>query len=73
MAVLDGREVVGVLDLDRARKYHDPAHSTLVGKIYEPLRQDHCLRGDSPLIDYVLTADKRPVSCGRNRWQGSCR
>ena len=28
--------------------------------LYEPLRRDHCLKGDSPLIDYILTADKRP-------------
>ena len=60
MAVLDGREVVGVLDLDKARKYHDPAHPTLAEAIYEPLHHDNCLRGDSPLIDYVITADKRP-------------
>ena len=44
MAVLDGREVVGVLDLDKARKYHDPAHPILAEAIYEPLHHDNCLR-----------------------------
>ena len=61
MAVLDGHKVVGVLNLDEARKYNDPVHPTLVDAIYEPLRtEDHCLRGDSPLIDYVLNADTYP-------------
>ena len=36
MAVLDEREVVGVLDLDKARKYHDPAHSTLWKRYMNP-------------------------------------
>lgn len=60
MAVVDGRQAVGVLDLDKARKYHDPTHSTLVDTVYEPLNQDHCLKGDSPLMEYVLAADERP-------------
>ena len=55
-----GRQAVGVLDLDKARKYHDPTHSTLVDTVYEPLKQDHCLKGDNPLMEYVLTADERP-------------
>ena len=41
MAVLDGEQAVGVLDLDKARKYHDPARLTLVEEVYEPLRKDH--------------------------------
>ena len=60
MAVIDGRQAVGVLDLDKARKYHDSNHVALVDRVYEPLRRDHCLKGYSPLIDYILTADKRP-------------
>ena len=60
MAVVDGNQAVGVLDLDKARKYHDPTQSALVDKVYEPLNPDNCLRGDSPLIDYIHTADKRP-------------
>ena len=68
MAVIDGRQAVGVLDLDKARKYHDSNHVALVDRVYEPLRRDHCLKGDSPLIDYILTANKRPfrlVDIGR--------
>ena len=60
MAVVDGRQAVGVLDLDKARKYHDSNHLAIVDGVYEPLRRDHCLKGDSPLINYILTADKRP-------------
>ena len=60
MAVVDGKQAVGILDLDKARKYHDQTNSTLVDKVYEPLNPDHCLKGDSPLIDYILTADKQP-------------
>ena len=32
----------------------------LVEDIYEPLCRDNCLKGDSPLLDYLLSADKRP-------------
>ena len=60
MAVADGNQAVGVLDLDKARKYHDPTHSVLVDTVYEPLKQEHCLKGDSPLMEYVLSADERP-------------
>ena len=32
----------------------------LVEDIFEPLSRDNCLSGDSPLLDYLLTADERP-------------
>ena len=63
IAVLDGNSAVGVLDLDRARgevNHHDPDQRLLVGGICEPLNQENCLRGDSPLMEYILTADDRP-------------
>ena len=63
IAVIDGTSVFGVLDLDRARgevNHHDPNQRLLVGDICEPLSQENCLRGDSPLMEYILTADDRP-------------
>ena len=63
LAVMDGTRACGVLDLDKARGQvkHGAAHQgLLVGDICEPLSEQNCLRGDSPLIDYVLTADERP-------------
>ena len=63
MAVIDGKQAIGILDLDKARGqvcHDDPKQSLLVEEIYEPLNSDHCLRGESPLIDYILTADERP-------------
>ena len=63
MAVVDGTQAIGILDLDRARgqvRYNDERSSLSVGKVYEPLSEENSLRGDSPLIDYILTADTRP-------------
>ena len=63
IAVIDGTRACGVLDLDKARgkiNHRDPSQRLLVRDVYEPLRSDHCLQGDSPLLDYLLTVDERP-------------
>ena len=63
MAVIDGTNAVGALDLDRARgkvRYSDPNQNLLVEHVFEPVNADNYLRGDSALIDYILTADVRP-------------
>ena len=61
--MIDGSSAFGVLDLDKARgevNHYDPNQRLLVGDICEPLDQDNCLRGDTPLMEYILTADHRP-------------
>ena len=63
IVVLDGKTACGILDLDRARsavRYKDPKQKLFAEDIYEPLSAENCLRGDSPLIDYLLTADGKP-------------
>ena len=63
IAVIDGTQACGILDLDKARgqtQHGDRTGRPLVGDICEPLNQQNSLRGDSPLIDYLLTADERP-------------
>ena len=63
IAVIDGTQACGILDLDKARgqaQHGELPGRPLVGDICEPLSQQNCLRGDSPLIDYLLTADERP-------------
>ena len=64
IAVYDASRACGILDLDRARgaiQLKDQNHRLLVEDIFEPLSRDNCLSGDSPLLDYLLTADKRPL------------
>ena len=63
MLVLDGTQVCGILDLDRARgavRHNDPKQMLVVEEIYEPLNVQNCIQGESPLIDYLLSADERP-------------
>ena len=63
MAVIDGVEAIGILDLDVARgqeRYNDERSSLRVEEIYEPQSGENTLRGDSPLTEYILTADTRP-------------
>ena len=63
LVVLDDKTACGILDLDRARganSYKDPKQQLLVEDIFEPASPENSLRGDSPLIDYLLTADKEP-------------
>ena len=63
VAVLDATRACGILDLDRARgaiRFKDRHQKLLVEDIFEPLSRDNCLNGDSPLLDYLLTADERP-------------
>ena len=43
MAVVDGTQAIGILDLDRARgqvRYNDERSSLSVGKVYEPLSEE---------------------------------
>ena len=63
MAVVDEERALGVLDLDKARGRFDhrgSGDSLLVEDVFEPLTQDNTMRGDTPLMDYLLTADKHP-------------
>ena len=60
IAVIDGSQACGVLDLDKARGQTRSDGRLLVADIYEPLNEQNCLHGDSPLIDYILTCDKHP-------------
>ncbi len=63
IAVLDVARACGILDLDRARgaiRFKERDQKLLVEDIFEPLSCDNCLSGDSPLLDYLLTADERP-------------
>ena len=63
MVVVDGMQAIGILDLDKARgqvRYNDERSSLLVRDVYEPVSEENVLRGDSPLIDYILTADEHP-------------
>ena len=63
MAVIDGTQAIGILDLDKARgkvRYNDERSVLRVEEIFEPLSEENSLRGDSPLIDYILTADTHP-------------
>ena len=63
IAVLDANRACGILDLDQARgaiRLKDQNQKLLVEDIFEPLSRDNCLSGDSPLLDYLLTADERP-------------
>lgn len=62
MAVIDGTQAIGILDLDMARgqvRHGDERSSLVVEDIYEPTNGENTLLGDSPLIDYVLTSDAR--------------
>ena len=63
MAVIDGTNALGILDLDKARgqvRHSSPEEPLLVEEIYEPANAKNTVRADDPLIDYILTADKRP-------------
>ena len=63
IVVIDGISVFGVLDLDKARReahHSDPDQQLLVEHICEPISQHNCIQGDTPLIDYLLTADEQP-------------
>ena len=63
LVVLDEKTACGILDLDRARgavRHNDPKQKLLAEDVYEPMSAENCLRGDSPLIDYLLTADDKP-------------
>ena len=63
LAVIDGKQACRVLDLDKARgqvEHDNPHQGLLAGDICQPLGQHNVLRADSPLMDYLLTADERP-------------
>ena len=62
VAVIDDNTVVGVLDMDKARgqvKHNDQRQKLTVEDIFEPLNDENHVRGDSPLVDYLLTANTR--------------
>ena len=62
MAVVDGQRAVGVLDLDKARgrfRHGDSENTLLVEDVYEPVSESNAMRGEAPLMDYLLTADRR--------------
>ena len=63
MAVIDGQRAVGVLDLDEARgkfRHGDSENTLLVEDLYEPVSESNAMRGDVPLMDYLVTADQQP-------------
>ena len=63
IAVVDGERGLGVLDLDKARsafRHKDSGDSLRVESLFEPLNRENSMRGDAPLMDYLLGADKRP-------------
>ena len=62
IVVVDGNSVFGVLDLDKARReaHSNPGRQLLVEHICEPISQHNCIQGDTPLLDYLLTADEQP-------------
>ena len=63
MAVVDEERALGVLDLDKARgafQHKDSGDSLRVDDLFEPLNKENSMRGDAPLMDYLLAADKYP-------------
>ena len=63
MAVHDGQRALGVLNLDKARgmfRHGDTQSVLLVDDVYEPTNQYNFIRGDAPLMDYLLEADRHP-------------
>ena len=63
MVVVDGQRAVGVLDLDIARgkfRHGESESSLLVEDMYEPTSKSNSMRGEAPLMDYLLTADQQP-------------
>lgn len=62
MAVIDGQQAVGVLDLDVARgrfQHGESGPTLLVESVYESASKSNSMRGDAPLMDYLLTADQQ--------------
>ena len=62
MVVLDRQRAVGVLDLDIARgkfRHGDSKSSVRVADVYEPAGKSNLMRGEAPLMDYLLTADQQ--------------
>lgn len=62
MAVHDGKQAIGVLDLDKARRQyqHNGAGKPLVVKdLYDPVDESNTMHGSAPLMDYLLTADRQ--------------
>ena len=63
MVVVHEQRAVGVLDLDLARgkfRHKESDRSLLVEEVYEPASDSNSMRGDVPLMDYLLTADRQP-------------
>ena len=63
MAVVDGQRAVGVLDLDAARgkfRHRESDAPLLVEDVYEQTGKSNSMRGNAPLMEYLLTADRQP-------------
>ena len=63
IAVVDEERALGVLDLDKARgafRHKDPGGLLRVDELFESLSKENSIRGDAPLMDYLLDADKHP-------------
>ena len=63
IAVVNEERALGVLDLDKARgafRHKDSWGSLRVDDLFEPLSKENSIRGDAPLMDYLLDADKHP-------------
>lgn len=63
MVVVDGESAVGVLDLDIARgkfRHGEAESSLLVEDVYQPADKSNSMRGETPLMEYLLTADQQP-------------
>ena len=63
MTVVDGKRAVGVLDLDIARgksRHGESGAPLLVDDVYEQADNSNFMRGNAPLMDYLLTVDRHP-------------
>ena len=63
MVVVDNLRAVGVLDLNLARgkfRHKESESALFVEDVYEPTSELNSMRGDTPLMDYLLAADQHP-------------
>ena len=60
IAVIDNSSVVGTINLDHARGLVGDDGKIVIGDHYEPNTGTSVLSGDSPLMDYILSADIHP-------------
>lgn len=63
LVVVEGGRAIGILDLNLLRSKYDHSEaksSLLIESLYEPVNSSNSMRGDAPLMDYLLTADAQP-------------